>query len=412
MRAILLPALSLLTACTGTPAAPADARLPDAPHPDAAAPAATDARPSPADAEPRPDSRAAALDAALARVVAADRSIPGALLTVRAPGFTYTGAAGRARHRGRALAPTDLFRAASVTKTFVAAAALVLVERGALTLDEPIAARLTPATAAALRADGYAIEAITLRHLLGHTAGVFDYTEAPSFYATLLLDPTHRWTRAEQINLAMDEGRRQNAPGAAYHYGDTHYLLAAEIIEGATGQPLAAALRDLLQFDRLGLTDTFLESLEPTPADAAARLTHPYIEDTDTRAWDPSWDLFGGGGLVSSTRDLVRFFDALFAAEGGVFTRPETRATFTEIPAVARGAFFGIDGGLGINRLRVDGVECYAGYGFFTTQAVHCPALDLTFAATLNQAEPRDDEAIIDAVLSIVPRPAERRAPR
>ncbi|MCB9543751.1 MAG: beta-lactamase family protein [Myxococcales bacterium] len=397
MRA-LPPALSLLlAACTGTPAAPADMRAHDA------APAVSDAATALRDAAAPRDARAAALDAALARVVAADPSVPGVLLAVRAPGFTYAGAAGRARLRGRPLAPTDLFRAASVTKTFVAAAALVLVERGTLRLDEPIAARLTPATAAALRADGYATDVITLRQLLGHTAGVFDYTEAPSFYATLLLDPTHRWTRAEQIALAMSEGRRQNAPGAAYHYGDTHYLLAAEIIEVATGRPLAAALRELLQFERLGLTDTWLESLEPAPADAAARFTHPYIEDTDTRGWDPSWDLFGGGGLVSSTRDLVRFFDALFAPEGGVFTRPETRATFTTMPAVGRGAFFGIDGGLGINRLRVDGVECYAGYGFFTTQAVHCPALDLTFAATLNQAEPRDDEAIIEAVLSIVP---------
>jgi D-alanyl-D-alanine carboxypeptidase len=341
------------------------------------------------------------LQAAIDGIWEDEPGVPGVVLTVRGADVAFDGAAGdTAMSGGRTLREDDLFRAASVTKTFVAAAALVLVEDGTLSLDAPIDGLLTAGTVAQLEGGGYDPSRITLRHLLTHTAGIYDYTEAASFYETILDDPSHRWTRSEQVQLAMDEGEKLNAPGAAYHYGDTHYILAGEVLEQATGRSLAETLRTTLRYDELGLTDTFLESLETPPStDASARLTHPYIGDTDTRDWDPSWDLYGGGGIVTSTGDLVRFFGAIF--EEDLFADKETLDVFTDMPEVGRGEFYGMDGGMGINRFDWDGADCFTGVGYFTTWVVTCPALDLTFAATENQAEPRESDRVVIEVIEI-----------
>lgn len=335
--------------------------------------------------------------------LASNPLLPGSLLTVRAGSFQWSGAAGRFGEGDRKLIPTDLFRSASVTKTFVAAATLVLMEQGMLTLDTPIAALLRPATAQTLSRGGYAPDSITVRQLLGHTAGLFDYTETDTFNRVIFEKPTHRWTREEQLALAIDEGLPLGTPGERYVYGDTPYILLGEILEVSTGQTLAQALRALLRYDTLGMQDTWLETLEPAPPGALARLSHPLYGAVDTHDWDASWDLFGSGGIVSSTQDLVRFMDTLF--QGKIFTLPSTLETMIDIPSVGEGNFFGIDGGMGINRLWINDVMCYGGYGFFGTELVHCPDIDVTFALTMNQSEPGanyDSYDMVSQLLNIV----------
>lgn len=334
-------------------------------------------------------------------LVARDERVPGAVLVVQSPELEFRGVAGaRSLDEGsEALRVDDFFRAASATKTFVAAAVVARAEAGALSLDDPLRMRLSADSLLALEGGGYDPDVITVRELLAHTAGLYDYTETDAFYEAIHADPTHRWTRAEQLALAMDDGEKLNEPGDAYAYGDTHYILAGEVLERSAGTGLAEALRDALRFEALGLDSTWLESLEDPPAaDAFDRLSHPYDGDDDTRGWDPSWDLYGGGGLATSADDLARFMAALFHGEVlGDAALDEMLA----VPEVSEGAFFGIDGALGINRFELDdGSECWAGYGYFGTEVVYCPAHDLTYAATLNQSEAADPDAIDLAVLS------------
>jgi hypothetical protein len=56
------------------------------------------------------------------------------------------------------------------------------------------------------------------------------------------------------------------------------------------------------------------------------------------------------------------------------------------IPQVSIGGFGGLDGGMGINRTTIAGNVCYAGYGFFGTEMIRCPAIDVTLARTTNQS--------------------------
>ena len=142
--------------------------------------------------------------------------------------------------------------------------------RAASGLDDPIAEHLAPATLELLRRGGYDPDAIHVRHLLMHTSGLYDYASDPKFVEYVLTHGRHHWTRTEQVRFAITHGKPYAPPGKDFHYSDTGYVLLGEIIERTTGRPLANAFRRLLGFDKLGLSHTYLESLEARPH--AARL--------------------------------------------------------------------------------------------------------------------------------------------
>jgi D-alanyl-D-alanine carboxypeptidase len=322
----------------------------------------------------------------LAREIAAHPSIPGQLLRVHVPrqGIEIAIAAGVAeRASGRPLAPGDRFRIASVTKTFTAATVLRLAEQGTLAVDDPIGRHLPEVYARMLREGGYAPERITVRHLLTHTSGIHDYATDERFFEAVVSAPRRRWTRREQVEAALAWGRPHFEPAEGYHYSDTGYLLLAEIVEAHTGGTLGEAFRSLLRYDELGLRDTWLESLEP-PA-AGWELSHPYLGEMDGMGIDPSVDLFGGGGLVSSTADLVRFYRALLG--GRILRDPATLALMLDVPVTNRGA----PGGpyaMGIASTMIGGETCWGHTGFWGTTAYHCPRSDVTIVRQINQAQP------------------------
>ena len=250
--------------------------------------------------------------------VAGDEAIHGAALFVHAPtsGLEWEGAAGLADPgRGVAMTPGTPVRIASNTKTYVAASVLRLWEEGSLDLDSPIARHLPEAMLALLRADGYDPEAMTIRHLLTHTSGLFDHSEPASYGEAITADPEHVWTRLEQVTLAMELGEPHAPPGEVYTYCDTGYVLLGEIVEQVSGRPLGKAVRELVGYSRLGLWSTFWELVEASP-DLLPDRAHQFLGDLDTYAFHPSFDLYGGGGVVATAGDMARFFRALFARRG------------------------------------------------------------------------------------------------
>src|SRR5207247_4402669 len=141
----------------------------------------------------------------------------------------------------------------------------------------------------------------------------------------------------------------------------------------------AAAYRSVLCFDRLGLRQTYLETLERKPPGAAAR-AHQYLGTIDTTNFDPSFDLYGGGGLVSTVDDLANFYRAHFG--GRVFLRAATLRTMLGKPQSARPN----DLGMGIFAESLGRATCWHHDGFWGTTVLHCPHGDLTIAITVNQA--------------------------
>lgn len=349
---------------------------------------------SPAHAQDLSDLEAG-LQALLDSVVEAG-STPGIMLRVDAPAmdFSWSGVSGVANiETGTPLTPDNPVRIASNTKTYVAAATLRLWEEGRLGLDDPLSIHLPAEYAEMLAGDGYDLDAITIRHLLTHTSGLYDYADRDLFVEAVLADPTHRWTPGEQVGLAVEWGDPYGAAGEVYRYSDTGYVVLGLVLQSVYGKPLAPSLRELLNFEGLGLGSTWLETLEDPPLGAADR-AHQYMGDLDTYDFDPSLDLYGGGGLVSTADDMAVFMRSLFV--GGVYQAAATADTMLTTVAGA-GAGPDLSGSpmvpgryrMGVEVREVSGLEVYMHTGFWGTVAAYFPGRDIAISIAVTQQQSR-----------------------
>jgi D-alanyl-D-alanine carboxypeptidase len=270
-------------------------------------------------------------------------------------------------------------RIASNAKTFTAATVLRLWETGRIDLDAPIGPLLTPALNGLLTADGYDTQAITVRHLLSHSGGLYDHGGDQRFIEAVMADPTHYWTREELVGLSMAYADPQSAPGTTFRYSDTGYILLGDIVERITGKSLGLSARELLRLDTLNLPSTWWEIMEPAPATAGPRAPQS-LGAIDAANWHASMDLYGGGGLVMSARDLAVFFAALF--EGRVFDKPETLQQMMWQGPHERAD----DYRLGIFVSEANGRTFYWHSGFWGTVALYAPDAEIAVAGvTTNQ---------------------------
>lgn len=321
--------------------------------------------------------------------IAANTNIPGQLLTVIAPTVEVDAdlAAGVVDFEsGSPLEPGAAFRIASVTKTFTAAAVLRLMEMGQVDLDASIELYLSAESLTILQAGGYATDRITVRHLLQHTSGIPDFSSSnPAYITAVFADPMRQWTLREQVQFALDSADPLGEPGAQYGYSDTGYILLGELIERRSGQALGPAVHALLDYERLGLTNTYWETQETAPN--TIPMAHQYFGEVDiTTLLSPTIDLYGGGGLVSTTRDVALFYRALL--RGDIFAQAETLDIMLTIPETNNGAGAGnLDAGMGIFRLTGDGLICWTHQGFWGVLAIYCPELDVAIVRSINQAD-------------------------
>ncbi len=301
------------------------------------------------------------------------------------------------------ISPDGTFRIASVTKTFTAGTILRLYEEGKLDLEDPLSSTGVSSTILdVLRGDGYNVDAINIRQLLNHTSGIADYadseggTQAGAFSAAVASDPARVWTPLEQIEFAAMQFDPLSRPGVEFHYSDTGYVLLGQIIEAKTGMTYAKAMRTLLNFDKLGLDSTYVELVEK-PGDSAGPRVTQYFGKTRVNDLSATTDLFGGGGLVSSTHDLTAFFGAL--SNGGVFTFDDTFKLMTEITAPGTMSMEG----MGIYSFDLQGQRCWTHSGFWGVEAYTCPSLDLTVALSATQASTSvDSKALLAKVFAAV----------
>ncbi|MEQ9316120.1 MAG: serine hydrolase domain-containing protein, partial [Henriciella sp.] len=316
-----------------------------------------------------------------------------ALAVVDAEGRLVGAAAGGAGPDGEGMTAETPVRIASNTKTYVAAAVLRLWEDGKLDLDAPIGGLIDPELAAMLDGDGYDLDAITVRHLLMHVSGMPDHAD-DAYVAIVLEDPSRQWSRADQVALLVENHDPLGPPMGEFRYSDTGYVLLGDIIERITGEPLAASVRTLLDFERLGLETTWWEQAEAQPAGTAPRAWQS-LEGTDTTGWNPSMDLYGGGGLVASAEDLAVFWAALMRGE--IFDRPETLEEMLRAPGQA----FPEEYRLGVFPRGEGDSEIYFHSGFWGTIAGYSPAQDVAVAGVVtDQAGIRNLAVIVMEMLT------------
>jgi D-alanyl-D-alanine carboxypeptidase len=282
---------------------------------------------------------------------------------------------------------------ASNTKTYVAATILKLVEHGKFQLQQPIDQLISTVTRDKMVKDGYKTTEITVRQLLSHISGITDYVDED--YKTFV--NTHRkyeWTRDEQIDRAMKK-KAFAAPGDSFRYADINYLLLTEIIEKSTGKPFYKAMRSLLDYKHNNLRQTWFTKLEDAPKNMKP-MAHQYWDHYpwDSYDLDPSWDLYGGGGIVATAHDMGHFFQLLFTGE--LVTDKKTLAEmYTDVPSKSATNYC-----LGVRKLSVAGETAYYHGGFWGTDVAYFPRLNTSVAIVILERSEREKSAVLCARLA------------
>jgi D-alanyl-D-alanine carboxypeptidase len=312
------PGISALGGAVPTPgpvqaSGPGSSQLPATPAVVPLPPGATASDPSPsqdpAATLPSPDAvgldagTRAALQAILDRARRQNNVPALSVAIVLADGRRWVGVSGdRQRSPLKAADGQTVFAIASITKTFVTAVIMQLVAEGRLSLGDRLDRWLPGFPHAGT---------ITIRELLGHTSGVYNYFENPRYNSLVFSRRSHRWSFGEITSLVR---RPYCAAGGCYHYSNTNFVLLGRVAELVTGNSIANLIRKRL-LDPFGLRHTSFQPDEPTPPDAA----HAYLNNTDwTRGssvlpmMSAATVAWSAGAMVSTPSDLARWASLLY----------------------------------------------------------------------------------------------------
>ncbi|MEU5866904.1 serine hydrolase domain-containing protein [Nonomuraea sp. NPDC047529] len=270
---------------------------------------------------------------ALDRAIA-DSGAPGIVAEVRDGRERWFGSAGVSdTETGRQRKPNERFRIGSATKAFTATVVLQLAGEGKLRLDDSVE-RWLPGL---VQGNGYDGDQVTIRQLLNHTSGIFNYTSDTEFFAwgqgAAWLEHRYDTVAPEQLVKIALRNAPYFAPGKGFAYSNTNYILAAMIIEKVTGHAFGQEVtRRIIR--PLRLTGTYLPGTE-----AKIRGPHPvhystlFSQDPDPAIYDAT-DMnqsaaWSAGGMVSTVGDLNRFMGALLG--GRLMPAAQQKEMFTTV---------------------------------------------------------------------------------
>ncbi|MEU0188681.1 serine hydrolase domain-containing protein [Streptomyces afghaniensis] len=263
--------------------------------------------------------------------------VPGVTVRVQQGHRTWAATAGVGNlETGKPRSTRDHYRVASISKTFVATVVLQLEAEGRLSLDDTVEKWLP----GVVRGNGHDGRKVTLRQLLNHTSGIFDYLADPAFQRTYMTADgfmKHRFDEAdpeELLAFAM-ANKPYFTPGTTFEYSNTNYLLAARVIEKATGNDDYGDEIDRRIIAPLHLTSTSVPTTRVTLPRPSSR-AYSKLARTDT---GPTYDVtelnarlaYGSGQMVSSSADLNRFYSALL--RGSLLPPEQLKKMKTTVPS-------------------------------------------------------------------------------
>lgn len=242
--------------------------------------------------------------------------IPSAIAMIARDGkIVWLGTAGE-MGQGVPMRTDAIIPLASVGKMYTATAAMILYDRGLISLDDPVA-RFIPEFSDVMVSvtdeDGETRlvkpdRPITIQHILTHTAGL--KVSGDDFWATRAAHVEK--TNTTELSRALAKLPLQSQPGTRFEYGVTgeSYNVLAAVIETVSGQTLEAFMFENI-FDPLGLENTFFY----IPDEKAAQMPAFYRKSDDGLKLErgfgedfPRTTFFhGGGGVRSAPEDILRF---------------------------------------------------------------------------------------------------------
>jgi peptidoglycan/LPS O-acetylase OafA/YrhL/CubicO group peptidase (beta-lactamase class C family) len=334
--------------------------------------------------------------------IIANTNIPGIVMSVRLPdGTTWEGASGEADFRADVLMePQTPVRIGSLSKMFTAVVVLQLIEEGKIELDAPIERWLPDLLPAG--------ERTTVRHLLQHTTGLYDYLEDRRYVGEAFRDPNRQWEPRELVDYA-NQFPSLFAPGNRWDYSNTNYVVLAMLVEQVTGNSLANELSTRV-FEPLGLEQTYFIPTDTVPVPQA----HGYSELVDITAVSLGF-AYGTANIVTTAADLRRFGEGLFV--GDLLTEESKALMQTFISGRGQYGMPQLEYGLGLMRNMLDigsvpestgrspeagrVIGHIGGFGGFRAALWYSPETEMLIAFSANQAmiDPNDISSEVLALL-------------
>ena len=221
------------------------------------------------------------------------------------------------------------FRAASTTKSFTAAAILLLHQQGKLNIDHPITDTI-PGKTIPYVPDGqeYNIpnkNKITIKLLLQHRAGVFDVSNDPGPFPDTYInfiksqDPNHTFTIDELVNQVSLYQLSYFEPGAKFHYSNTGYSLLVKIIERISGLRYDEFIKaNFLIPNGLNETSFPYQGTDQTIPSPFAP-SYLYAEGASYDVTEDNMSAHvGEGNLITTPEDLAKWFNKLLTGNAGI----------------------------------------------------------------------------------------------
>jgi len=248
---------------------------------------------------------------------------------------------------------------------------------------------------------------ITIAQLLQHTSGLPDYFTgttvdgSPNVINQLLVDTNKSWSPQDMIEFAKEKMKPHFVPGQGYHYTDTEYVLLALIIENISGTSLDRFFQQFI-FEPLGMDASYI-NLKSAPIKNQLPMAQFYAGDialSSIQSLSADW---GGGGLVSTTQDLIQF---LRAFQDDKIVKKETRLAMQHWVRETKGMEYGF----GIRKVSFKNLfdtdtklEVIGHTGSTASFLWYCPQLDTYIAGTLNQLEAsRSTPQLVFEILTLI----------
>ncbi|MGH9793286.1 MAG: serine hydrolase domain-containing protein [Candidatus Acidiferrales bacterium] len=298
----------------------------------------------------------------------------------------------------RKATPRTTYRLASVSKQFTAMAALMLAERGKLSLDDELT-RFFPDFPA------YGKQ-IRVRHLLAHTSGLLAYEDfIPDSATEPVLD-------RDVLEILKRQQGTYFPPGSQFRYSNSGYALLACIVEQVSGLSFPAFLKRNI-FAPLGMRDTYMNL---RAAAENSRRAYGYTKRSDSfERTDQSMTSYvlGDGGIYSSAEDLAKWERALGSAR---LVRWETlEQAMAQQIATGSGGGDGVSYGYGwyVGEHRGLGAVWHEGTTVgFRNFYLRIPDKKLAVIVLANRSDARPEElarAVMDLFLEEAPSKTQKR---
>ena len=252
-------------------------------------------------------------------------------LLSRGGDIEFVGARGMANlELGVPLTKDSVFRIGSITKQFTAAAIMMLVEKELLSLEDDIHQYIPD-----FPTEGHVI---TVYHLLTHTSGLANYTDDYELMTSDIKAPA----TVDKVIKRFYEHPMTMAPGEAFAYSNTGYVLLGKIIEVVSGKSYPEFIDEEI-FKKLGMQNSYYggNKIIPNRASGYGLSARGFFENAEYL--DMIWP-YSAGALLSTVEDLNTWF---FALRNGDLVSKESYQLMVTLGQLSNGET--VDYGLGFD---------------------------------------------------------------